>query len=83
MFFGCGVEPLLIFICISGASSFVVGCSCTVNPGMAIWFMFVATVLIAVTHIVPMFGAVVDALKPFIAVAILVDDFLIGTAAVM
>ena len=59
MFLASGVEPLLVFVHIPGASALVVTCCGSLNPGMTSTFVFVSAMWITVADIVTMFGAIV------------------------
>ena len=66
------VEPLLICVCVPGAASFVVLSCSSVDPSVSASCPLVPTVLIAMTDIVPMLGAVMGPLEPGVIVVVLV-----------
>ena len=76
--FGVRIEPLEELVSVSIAASFMILVSGTFYPCVEIigWFVLVSTINIAVAVVVPMFGAVVNYLIPFVSFAIFLYDFL-------
>ena len=83
MLLGAGIEPLVEFVCVTGVSSFVVSGCGPRNPGLSTGFMLVSTVWIAMADIVSMLGAVMRSFKPFVSVAILVNDPFVDAVVVV
>ena len=74
--FGVGIEPMEIFVSVSVAASLMVLMSSSFYPCIKVvsWLMFVPAVGITVIVIVPMLGAVVNDLVPFVPVGVFLHD---------
>ena len=53
-----GIVPMVVFVGIASVPSFVVSGSGSIHPAMCTRFVFVTAVLIAVTDIVAVLGAI-------------------------
>ena len=66
-----------VLVGVAVITSFVVRCRGPIFPCVCTWFVFIATVGIAMADIITMFGAVVSYLQPFASGAVLVYDFFV------
>ena len=71
------IVPMVVMFFVAVGASLVILMGCTWNPGRSTWFVLVSTMIIGITDVVSVLGAVVGYFKPLVSMIVSLHNSLV------